>query len=182
MSGSLRAQGLTVSRGPVVVLEQVSLTVGPGDRIGVVGPNGVGKTTLLRTLAGEIQPDSGTVTRHPATATVAHVLQEPDARVGETLGQYLARRTGVAAAQVRLDAATEALTAGRSGADEEYSAALEAWLGIGGADLAERAQAVCAQLGLAADILDSGSEFSGGESARLRLATALLVRADVVLL
>lgn len=178
----MRAQGLTVSRGPVIVLEDVALTVGPGDRVGIVGPNGVGKTTLLRTLAGEIQPDSGRVARHPATATVAHVPQEPDVMPGEQLAQYLARRTGVAAAQARMDAAAEALAAGRSGADQEYSAALEAWLAIGGADLVERAEAVCAQLGLAADVIGDGTELSGGESARLRLATALLVRADVVLL
>ncbi|HZB50524.1 MAG TPA: ATP-binding cassette domain-containing protein, partial [Mycobacteriales bacterium] len=102
-----------------------------------------------------------TVTRHPATASVVHVPQEPGVRPGETLGGYLARRTGVAAAQ----------------------AALDGWLALGGADLAERAAAVAARLGLPPDLPDRGAgALSGGQSARLRLAAVLLVRADVLLL
>jgi ATPase subunit of ABC transporter with duplicated ATPase domains len=184
VSGSLRAQGLTVSQGAVIVLADIDLAVGPGDRIGVVGPNGVGKTTLLRALAGELAPESGSVRRAPASATVIGVPQEPDAQPGERLVDYLARRTGVAAADARLQAATSALSGGSSGAsDDEYATALEAWLALGGADLPERAEAVCATLGLAADVLDGGADqLSGGESARLRLATALLVRSDILLL
>lgn len=183
MSGSLRAHNVTVARGAVVVLDRIDLAVGPGDRVGIVGPNGVGKTTLLRALAGDVQPESGAVTRHPATVSVVAVPQEPDARRGERLVDYLARRTGVAAAESRLQATTEALAGGRAGADDEYAAALESWLALGGADLAERAEAVCAGLGLAADVLDGGADrLSGGESARLRLATALLVRSDILLL
>jgi ATPase subunit of ABC transporter with duplicated ATPase domains len=183
VSGSLRAHRVTLSRGAVVVLDGIDLTVGPGDRVGIVGPNGVGKTTLLRALAGELTPDSGAVHRHPESLTVVHVPQEPDAVPGERLVDYLSRRTGVAAADQRMQTATEALTEARRGADDEYAEALEAWLALGGADLPERAEAVCASLGLAADVLDGGADrLSGGESARLRLATALLVRSDVLLL
>jgi ATPase subunit of ABC transporter with duplicated ATPase domains len=183
VSGSLRAQNVSVSRGAVVVLDRIDLTIGPGDRVGIVGPNGVGKTTLLRALAGELPPEAGAVTRHPATVSVVAVPQEPDARAGERLVEYLARRTGVAEVDRRLRAATDALAGGRSGADDEYAVALESWLALGGADLAERAEAVCAGLGLAADVLDGGADrLSGGESARLRLATALLVRSDILLL
>jgi len=57
-------------------------------------------------LAGELVPEAGTVTRHPATASVVHVPQEPKVESGESLAAYLARRTGVAAAQARLDGAT----------------------------------------------------------------------------
>ena len=183
MSGSLRAKGITVARGSVVVLAGIDLVIGPGDRVGIVGPNGVGKTTLLRALAGELPLDSGSVLRQPASLTVVAVPQEPDARPGERLAAYLARRTGVAAADRRLQAATEALSAGRPRADDEYAEALEVWLALGGADLTERAEAVCAGLGLAVNVLDGGADrLSGGESARLRLATALLVRSDILLL
>ena len=183
MSGSLRARGIAVSYGAVTVLHDVDLAVGPGERVAVVGPNGVGKTTLLRVLAGELTPDAGTVLRHPASASVVHVPQEPGTLPGESLASYLARRTGVAAAQTDLDAATRALTEGRRGADDAYAAALEAWLALGGADLAERAEAVADRLGLPADVLDRGAAaLSGGQSARLRLAAVLLTRADVLLL
>ncbi|HZB48203.1 MAG TPA: ATP-binding cassette domain-containing protein, partial [Mycobacteriales bacterium] len=150
MSGSLQARGVGVAHGAVTVLAGIELTVAAGDRVAVLGPNGVGKTTLLRVLAGELAPETGTVARHPATASVVHVPQEPGVRPGETLGGYLARRTGVAAAQAALDGATAALAAGERGADDRYATALDAWLALGGADLEERAAAVADRLALPA--------------------------------
>ena len=181
MSATLVASDLTVVRGPSLVLSGVSLTVGPGSRIGVVGPNGVGKSTLLAALAGAVPPDSGSVALAPRTATVGLLPQEPDRRPGETLSAFLARRTGVAQAQAELDAATEALTTGADGPD--YSAALERWLDLGGADLEVRAEQVCVDLGLPLDLLDAETvALSGGQAARAGLASVLLSRYDVFLL
>ena len=80
------------------VLDRVSLVVSPGDRIGIVGPNGIGKSTLLRVLAGLEEPDGGELVRSGA---VGYLPQEPEARPGETVRGYLARRTGVGAAEQR---------------------------------------------------------------------------------
>ena len=66
----LAAVNVSVSFGSLVVLDGVSLSIGAGDRTGIIAPNGVGKSTLLSVLAGELEPDSGTVTRSPATTTV----------------------------------------------------------------------------------------------------------------
>ena len=181
MSATLTASGLTVVRGPSLVLSGVSLTVAPGSRTGVVGPNGVGKSTLLAVLAGALAPDSGTVVLSPPSATVGLLPQEPDRRPGETLSAFLARRTGVAAAQAELDAATHALSTGTDGPD--YSAALERWLDLGGADLDVRAEQVCVDLGLPLDLLDAETvHLSGGQAARASLASVLLSRYDVFLL
>ena len=57
------AERISKSFGPRVVVRDFSTRVMRGDRIGLVGPNGVGKTTLLRMLVGELAPDSGTVER-----------------------------------------------------------------------------------------------------------------------
>ncbi|MDQ3897731.1 MAG: ATP-binding cassette domain-containing protein, partial [Actinomycetota bacterium] len=92
--GSLVATDVTRSHGAFVVLDGVSVVVGPRSRIGVVGPNGVGKTTLLRILAGVERPDSGRVTPAPPTLTVGYLPQETVPRAGETLRAYLGRRTG----------------------------------------------------------------------------------------
>jgi ATPase subunit of ABC transporter with duplicated ATPase domains len=73
--GVLAARNVSKSFGDVVVVDRVSLTVGPGDRIGLVGPNGIGKTTLLRSLAGLEPPDSGRVSHEPAGLTVAYLAQ-----------------------------------------------------------------------------------------------------------
>jgi ATPase subunit of ABC transporter with duplicated ATPase domains len=180
---TLVARDLTVSFGPTAVLDGVSLVVAPGDRLGVVGSNGTGKTTLLRACAG-LQPlDSGSVVVTPPIATVGYLAQVPTRSAEETVRAALARRTGVAPASAALHAAIAALAEGRPGADDEYSAALDRWLGLGGADLEHRAGEVWAELGLAARLLDQPTaSLSGGEAARAQLAAILLSRHDILLL
>ena len=105
-----RLTGVSKSHGAQVVLEDAYLEIGRHARVGLVGPNGVGKSTVLRLLAGEEAPDRGAVALDPPTLTVAHLPQEPDALRGETLRERLARRTGVAAAERGLEAAAAALS------------------------------------------------------------------------
>ena len=179
----LRARHVTVVRGQLTVLDDVSLVVGVGQRIGVVGPNGVGKSTLLQVLAGLVPPDRGRVDRTPPTATVGYLPQEASRSDSETVRAYLGRRTGVAAAAGEMESATHALAAGAAGADDRYSHALERWMALGGADHEARAGQVWAELGLDQDLLDQATgSLSGGEAARASLAALLLARFDVFLL
>ncbi len=180
---TLVATDVTRSHGAFVVLDGVSVVVGPRSRIGVVGPNGVGKTTLLRILAGLEPPDSGRVTLAPPTLNVGYLPQETVPRPGESLRAYLARRTGVAAAEAELEAASAALSRPGGAAEERYSVALERYLALGGPDFEPRAAEVCEDLGLPADRLgvDLGA-LSGGQAARAALAAILLSRFDVLLL
>ncbi|MGR6322292.1 ABC-F family ATP-binding cassette domain-containing protein [Micromonospora soli] len=182
MSATLIAKDLTAGHADRLLFADLDLVVAPGDVIGLVGVNGAGKSTLLRTLAG-LQPlEQGSVALNPPTATVGYLPQEPERRPGETVRDFLARRTGVAAAQAALDAATEALTAGAEGADDAYAGALERWLDLGGADLDERAEQVAAELGLTVDLDHPTTALSGGQAARAGLASLLLSRYDVFLL
>ncbi|MGZ8765844.1 MAG: ABC-F family ATP-binding cassette domain-containing protein [Acidimicrobiia bacterium] len=178
----LVARDVTVHRGGRLVLDGVSLTVGAGQRVGVVGPNGIGKSTLLRVLAGIDPPDGGRVERAPASLTVGYLPQEPDARPDEVLVDYLARRTGVQDASVNLDRRTDELAADPAHLDE-YTESLERFLALGGDDLEVRAAVVCADLGLPADRLTVPvGALSGGQAARAALAVILLARFDVLLL
>jgi ATPase subunit of ABC transporter with duplicated ATPase domains len=180
---SLTASGLTLWRGPALILDDVRVTVGPRTRLGVVGPNGVGKSTLLRALAGLEPLDAGKVVASPPTLTVGYLPQEPDVRAGETLLGFLGRRTGVTDAEAAMEAGAEALASGRPGADEAYAGALERWLALGGPDLEARAATVAADLGLPGDRLHaSATALSGGQAARASLAAVLLSRFDVLLL
>ena len=178
----LSAKSVTLYRGSQVILDQVTLSVGPRTRLGVVGPNGVGKSTLLRVLAGLEEPDAGTVERSPASLRVGYLSQEPDAKPGETVRAYLARRTGVAQAGAELDRLTNAL-ADDPAALEPYSQALDTFLALGGDDFDGRVATVGADVGLPDDRLDVAvADLSGGQAARAGLAAVLLARFDVFLL
>ncbi|MFF3851830.1 ABC-F family ATP-binding cassette domain-containing protein [Micromonospora sp. NPDC002575] len=182
MSATMVVKDLAAGHGERLLFSGLDLVVAPGDVIGLVGVNGAGKSTLLRTLAGLLPVEAGSVTLSPPTATVGHLPQEPERRPGETVRDFLARRTGVTAAQAALDAATEALAAGAAGSDDAYAEALERWLGLGGADLEERAEQVAAELGLMVDLDHPMTALSGGQAARAGLASLLLSRYDVFLL
>ena len=182
-SATLVARDVSKSFGPRVVLDRVSLTVPPRSRIGIVAPNGTGKSTLLRILAGIDLPDSGSVARLPPAATVGFLPQEPDRHAGETLRAFLARRTGVTEAHAAFEATTEALSAGAPGADDAYAAALDRYLALGAPDFDARAAAVVDRVGLAPELLDAPMPaMSGGQAARASLAAILLARFDVFLL
>jgi ATPase subunit of ABC transporter with duplicated ATPase domains len=182
MTATLVARGLAAGHGDRPLFSGLDLTVGPGDVIGLVGANGAGKSTLLRMLAGLSAAESGAVAISPPTATIGYLAQEPDRLPRESVRQFVARRTGVAAAHDAMQAAAEALAAGSPGADDDYSRSLDRWLALGGADLDGRAEAVAADLGLTVDLDHVMAELSGGQAARAGLASLLLSRYDVVLL
>lgn len=182
MSCNLVAAGLQAGHGDRVLFSGLDLSVSPGDVVGLVGANGAGKSTLLRLLAGLESAQAGSVTLSPADARAGYLPQEPDRRPGETVGEFLGRRTGVSAAQQEMEAAADALAAGKPGADDQYSAGLDRWLALGGADLDERADAVTDSLGLAVHRDQLMTQLSGGQAARAGLASLLLSRYDVFLL
>jgi ATPase subunit of ABC transporter with duplicated ATPase domains len=182
MTATLVARGLAVSHGDQSLFAGLDLVVAPGDVIGLVGANGAGKSTLLRVLAGLMASDAGTVTLSPPEATIGYLPQEPARRSQETVREFLARRTGVRAADDALQAATGALVEQAAGADDAYARALERWLALGGADLDERAEAVTEGLGLRIDLDREMTALSGGQAARAGLASLLLSRYDVFLL
>ena len=183
MSAQIVARNLSFAHGPEIVLADVSLTVADGHRIGVIGPNGVGKSTLLRLLTGELEPESGKVARVPAGARVGHLTQELEVGPGETVAQVIGRRTGAEMAQRELDASMRALAAGDHDAADRYSAALEAWMHLGVADLPAAMAEVLDRVGLGADRADQPAQtLSGGERARVNLACVLLATFDLLAL
>jgi len=187
MPASLIARQLTVSHGDYTVLAEVDLHLAPGHRVGVIGPNGIGKSTLLKALAGRLDGSvaavEGVVEVAPPSATVGYLPQEAERSATESVERFLARRTGVADAQLALDSATDQLSSGAKGADDRYSEALERWLALGAPDLDARTGRVCAELSIDERLLGQPTAaLSGGEAARVSLASLLLSRFDVMLL
>ena len=183
MPAALVARDITVTIGRLTVLDGVSLTVAPGHRYGLIGPNGVGKSTLLKVLAGWVRPDGGRVERQPPSATVGLLDQEPERRAGETVRAFVSRRTGVASATAELELATAAVAATAHGAAERYDTALHTWLDLGAADHNTRVEETAAGLGLPRAVLDQPmSTLSGGEAAKAALTSLLVAGQDVILL
>ena len=151
------------------VMADGSGSTGSGDGSG--NATGTGSTGHVAT--------EGTVALIPADATIGYLPQESDRVPGETVRHFLARRTGVADAERTMDASAAELA---SGGSDRYSAALERWLVLGGADLAERTEKVVAELGLGVGLDAQMTTLSGGQSARAGLASLLLSRHDVLLL
>ncbi|HET9436695.1 MAG TPA: ABC-F family ATP-binding cassette domain-containing protein [Gaiellaceae bacterium] len=173
--------GVGKHHGAQLVLENVSLPIGPRARIGLVGPNGVGKSTLLRIAAGLEQPDSGDVTRAPASLTVGYLEQERSLGGDESVLAHLARQVGVAGAERELEEAAAQLARSETAA-ERYATALERVVALGAYDFEARARATCSELGLGIELERAPTGLSGGERARVALASILLSRFDVLLL
>ena len=186
MSATLVAKDLGAGHGDRALFSGLDLVVGPEDVTGLVGANGAGKSTLLRILAGVEAPESGSVSLRPSSATVGYLPQETERREGETVQAFLARRTGVAAAQEAMDRAAQLLADADAGDDpaagEVYGAAFERWLALGGADLEDRALGIVEELGLGVELQTPMTALSGGQAARAGLASLLLSRYDIFLL
>jgi macrolide transport system ATP-binding/permease protein len=187
----LSASGLHVARGGRPVLTDVDLVVSAGDRLGVVGENGRGKTTLLQVLAGTLTPDAGTVRRvgsigvadqeiSVTTDRTASMLGPAD---GPTVGDLIdVELAGVHAVLRRFDAAVEALAEERPGSGQAYADALAAAEAIDAWDVDRRVQVSLAALGAVDDRARPLATLSVGQRYRVRLACLLGARHDLLLL
>jgi len=167
---------LSLRRGVKLVLDRTSLTVQPGEKVGLVGRNGAGKSSLFSLLAGRLHADAGDLAV-PARWRIAEVAQEmPETEQGAT-DFVLAGDTALAEAEAEL-ARAEASDDGHAMAH-----AHEAISEAGGFDARPRAQAMLLGLGFKIGELDAPvSSFSGGWRMRLQLARALMCPADLMLL
>ncbi|MCZ2098145.1 MAG: ATP-binding cassette domain-containing protein, partial [Anaerolineae bacterium] len=169
------------------MLNDVSFVVNAGERIGMVGANGVGKSTLLKIITGEIAADSGTVTLalERKLGYLAQIIEGYD-------DQTLAALIDASVAYLReLEAAMRALEQQMTTATPHaletimahYGDAADQFERYGGYDLDYRIDIVLTGLGVAHLARDRQfGTLSGGEKARVRLALLLLQSADVLLL
>jgi ATPase components of ABC transporters with duplicated ATPase domains len=111
----LTADNIYKSFGAQKVLEDVSLVIGPRERVGIVGLNGAGKSTLVKILAGLEEPDKGTVNAHRASR--GYLSQESQCRLGVTVGEEMRDALpGIADLEARLAKAAEVVAAGDASA------------------------------------------------------------------
>ena len=167
---------LSLQRGTQPLFDQVDLTVYPGQRVGLTGANGTGKSSLFALIRGELHPDRGEL-EMPPRWVVAHVAQETPGsdisaldHVLEGDGELMDIQRRLVQAQSRGDGAEIAQLHARLDAVDGYSARA-------------RAAQLLAGLGFAQERLeDPVTSFSGGWRVRLNLARALMARSDLLLL
>ncbi|MEX6663888.1 ATP-binding cassette domain-containing protein [Pseudomonas sp. W2-17] len=172
----IRLQSLTLQRGPQRLLEDAELTLHAGQKAGLIGANGAGKSSLFALLRGELTPDNGDCLL-PADWRIAHMRQEVDTldrvAVDYVLDGDLRLRQvqhDLAAAEVSQDGAAQARLHSELDSADGYTADA-------------RARKLLAGLGFTNEQMERQvSDFSGGWRMRLNLAQALMCPSDLLLL
>ncbi|WP_205528622.1 ABC-F family ATP-binding cassette domain-containing protein [Desertimonas flava] len=180
----LQAQGLSVMVGGRLVVESVDFTVMPKDKVGLVGRNGAGKTSLFKVLGGQAEPFAGRVIRK---GNFGYLPQDPrmgpdaDARTGVC---HVLSGRGIDEAMTRIEKLRIAM---EENPDERairrYTRAEEEFQASGGYAAESEARAIAAGLGLDASRLNGPiGVLSGGERRRVEIARILFAGSDVLCL
>jgi ATP-binding cassette subfamily F protein 3 len=174
----IRIANLSLARGNKRLLEDAALTVHGGHRVGLIGANGSGKSSLFALLRGEIDADAGQVSV-PASWVIGHVAQETPAVTAPAIEFVLDGDTELRAVERAL---TEA-DANPGTAGEHLAELHQRYEAINGYSARARAATLLSGLGFAGSRHgDSVAKFSGGWRMRLNLAQALMTRSDLLLL
>ena len=169
-------KNITLRRGTKVVLQDTSVTLQPGEKIGLVGRNGAGKSSLFSLLTNRLQADGGDLSFPPRwrVSEVAQSMPETDQPATDFVLEGDSRLMEANAALVAAEAADDG-----NAMAEAHQAIAEA----GGFEARPRAQALLMGLGFRIDQVDDPVDsFSGGWRMRLQLARALMCPADLMLL
>jgi ATPase subunit of ABC transporter with duplicated ATPase domains len=177
---------VTKQYGAQVLFVDASFQVNAGEKVGLVGPNGSGKTTIFRLIAGEESPDDGNVER-PRKLRIGYFRQD----VGDLRGRTVLKETIAGAGEVaalgdELAALEGKMAEAPDDLDrvvERYGEVQARYQELGGYDVEARAHTILAGLGLSADqVADDVGKLSGGWKMRVALARILLFAPDALLL
>jgi ATP-binding cassette subfamily F protein 3 len=176
----IRLQQLSLMRGTKPLFVQVDLTLNPGDKIGLIGANGTGKSTLFAMLRDEIHPDQGSID-FPRNWRVAHVAQETPALDRSALDYAIDGDVTLRKLEAELEAIEnqhdDAEYGNRIGEIHSMLADADAYT------VRSRAEQLLHGLGFSSEqTAQPVSSFSGGWRMRLNLAQALMCPSDLLLL
>lgn len=183
----ITASEISVSFAELEIFKGVSVDVNERARVGIVGPNGQGKTTLLETLIGRLIPNAGAVRRRRGV-TIGYVPQITKRMEGATLkDEVMLAFEELGRIEEELTKSAEAIqnAAPRNlkNVERRYADLLEAYESAGGYDYEYRMERVTAGVGLTPDALAAPLEsVSGGQRTRASLAKALLAEPDLLIL
>jgi ATP-binding cassette subfamily F protein 3 len=179
----LRLEDVSLTVGTKELLVGAELHVRPNERVGLVGANGTGKTSLLRLMIGELQPEAGRVHRRGGVK-IGYLPQRAVSGSTRTVWEEAASHMhDIVKLQATLDAAQAGVERDEQGAIERLDAATEAFRIAGGFSVEERIGSVLHGLGFGPDAWRRTCDtFSGGWQMRIALARLLLSAPDLMLL
>src|SRR5450432_3150701 len=178
----LRISNLSLARGIKLLLDDASLTVHPGHKVGLIGANGSGKTTLFALLRGEMSQDKGELSMPPGWV-IAHVAQEAAPTATSAIDYVLDGDRELRVIERELAAAQADETADAHAGGEHLAELHHRFEMVDGYSARARAASLLSGLGFpVARHHDAVSMFSGGWRMRLNLAQALMCRSDLLLL
>ncbi|WP_410570027.1 ABC-F family ATP-binding cassette domain-containing protein [Amycolatopsis sp. cmx-4-61] len=178
----ITATGLELRAGSRILLNGVTLRIQPGDRIGLVGRNGAGKTTSLKVLAGEGEPHAGEVRR---TGELGYLPQDPrEGDLSVTAKDRVLSARGLDKLMRDMEKAQASMAelvdeAARDKAINRYARLEERFASLGGYAAESEAARICSNLGLADRVLAQTLQtLSGGQRRRVELARILFAAAE----
>lgn len=176
----IRLQQVNLARGTKSLFEQVDLSLNPGDKIGLIGSNGAGKSSLFAMLRGEIHPDQGSID-FPASWQMAHVAQETPPLQRSAIDYAIDGDERLRKLEAQLGELEQ-----RDDHEEHGLAIAELHSALADADaytVRSRGEQLLTGLGFSQEQMDLPvASFSGGWRMRLNLAQALMCRSDLLLL
>ena len=176
----LSLSNIELAFGHVALLDDVSLHVERGERIGLIGRNGAGKSSLLSLIAGLRSPDDGTITR-ASGVSVASVEQEPTLPLDTNVLEAVTSGLPAAALVVAYEHAAHRVATDHSDeAMHELASAQAALDAVNGWTVAHRLERVMTRFELDPDARIA--DLSGGQSKRVALARAMVIEPDLLLL
>lgn len=185
----LHGQHIRLAYGPHTVLDDITFTVAPGDKVGLIGVNGAGKSTLMKIIAGELDADNGTVARPRSFGYLSQdIAHETNVTHDITVRDYIFNSTGLDKAIREYERLTQDMA--RASDEDQLASLLKQFEraqnrldGLGYYDADARAEQLIAGLNLGGVTLDrSVSTMSGGQKTKLALARLLFQSPDLLLL
>jgi ATP-binding cassette, subfamily F, member 3 len=186
----LNIHNLSVSFGGTFLFEEVTFRMGAGDRVGLVGKNGAGKSTMLKILAGDFKPDSGQIATEKEVR-IGFLRQDIDFEQGRTvLEEAYQAFTDIKEVEKKLEHINHQLVTRTDYESEEYSQIIEDLSDythrfelLGGYNYVGDTEKILLGLGFKRDVFNNQTEtFSGGWRMRIELAKLLLQANDILLL